>query len=127
MKYWLHRITGGDNAVAFAHPLLFSHGYISIGWSDFSTDDFVKQAQTQGQDFIDPYFLNANWGLPKNRWNLWRFIRGMKSGDIVIVPTWGEFSVFKIADDKIYSNESIDPELLIDWNGEKAVLSGGCL
>lgn len=23
MKYWLHRVTGGDNALEFAHPLFF--------------------------------------------------------------------------------------------------------
>ena len=38
MKYWLHRITGGDNALGYAHPLLFNHHYLSIGWSDFSSD-----------------------------------------------------------------------------------------
>lgn len=33
-KYWLHRITGGDYALEFSHPLLFKHNYLTIGWSE---------------------------------------------------------------------------------------------
>ena len=48
MKYWLHRINGGDNALAFAHTLLYKHFYLSIGWSDFSSD-----ASSQGASVWD--------------------------------------------------------------------------
>lgn len=53
MKYWLHRITGGDNALGYAQPLLFNHHYLSIGWSDFSSDAFVRQVQKEGETAID--------------------------------------------------------------------------
>lgn len=122
MKYWLHRITGGDNAIEFAHPLLFTHHYLSIGWSDFSEDSFVLRLQEQGSEGLDEAMQKAGWGLPRNRWNLWRFIIEMKKGDIVIVPTWGEFSLFELEDDIVYTNESMDGSIYTDWNGEKAKL-----
>ena len=120
MKYWLHRITGGDNALEFAHPLLFTHNYLSIGWSDFSEDTFVLDVKNRGENAIDEAMQNAGWGLPRNRWNLWRFIKGMAKGDIVVVPTWGEFSLFEIADDEVLSNESMDASIFQNWNGKMA-------
>ena len=122
MRYWLHRITGGDNALGFAHPLLFTHHYLSIGWSDFSSDAFVRQVQIEGETAIDSAMQAKGWGLPKNRWNLWRFIMEMKKGDVVLVPTSQEFSLFEIVDDVIFSNESIDSSVFMDWNGKRAIL-----
>ena len=121
MKYWLHRITGGDNALGFANPLLFTHHFLSIGWSNFSSDAFVRQVQTEGETAIESAMQAEGWGLPKNRWNLWRFIMKMKKGDIVLVPTSQEFSLFEIEDDVIYSNDSIDSSVLLDWNGKQAI------
>ena len=122
MKYWLHRITGGDNALAFAHTLLFKHFYLSIGWSDFSSDIFVNDVKERGDSAIGEALQKEGWGLPRNRWNLWRFIKGMSKGDIVVVPTWSVFSLFEIADDEVLSNESIDVGLFKDWNGHYASL-----
>ena len=122
MKYWLHRITGGENALGFAHPLLFTHHFLSIGWSDFSSDAFVRQVQTEGETAIEDALQGEGWGLPKNRWNLWRFIHEMKKGDIVLVPTSQEFSLFEIEDDIIFSNESIDSSIFVDWNEKQAIL-----
>ena len=120
MKYWLHRITGGDNALEFAHTLLFKHFYLSIGWSDFSNDAFVNDVKERGASALDEAIQKEGWGLPRNRWNLWRFIKGMSKGDIVVVPTWGVFSLFEIADDEVLSNESIDVAFFKDWNGHYA-------
>ena len=121
MKYWLHRITGGDHALPFAHPLLFTHHYLSIGWSDFSSDAFVRQVLTEGESAIEIATQSEGWGFPKNRWNLWRFIHEMKKGDIILVPTSQEFSLFEIEDDVILTNESIDFSVFKDWNGKKAI------
>lgn len=58
----------------------------------------------------------------RNRWSLWRFLK-MGKGELVVVPTWGEFSIYRIADDDVYTNQSlsslIDIENVQDWNGEK--------
>ena len=123
MKYWLHRINGGDNALAYAHTLLFKHLYLSIGWSDFSSDAFVNDVKQRGDSAIDEAMQKEGWGLPRNRWNLWRFIKGMSKGDIVLVPTWGVFSLFEIPDDIVLSNESIDVAFFKDWNGHYAYLN----
>lgn len=120
MKYWLHRITGGENALEFADTLLFKHLYLSIGWSDFSSDVFVSDVKERDYSAIDEAMQKEGWGLPRNRWNLWRFINGMSKGDIVVVPTWGVFSLFEIADDEVLSNESIDIGFFKDWNGHYA-------
>ncbi|MBR3489100.1 MAG: restriction endonuclease [Bacteroidales bacterium] len=122
MNYWLHRITGGDGALEFAHPLLFNNRYLSIGWSDFSEDVFVKKIKERGTEYLDEVMQNEGYGLPRNRWNLFRFINEMHKDDIVLVPTWNEFSLFKIADDVILTNQSIDPSLLKNWNGNLAQL-----
>lgn len=125
MKYWLHRITGGENAIEFAHPLLFTHNFLSIGWSDFSDEAFLENIQEHGVEGLDEEMQNRDYGLPKNRWNLWRFIKEMKKGDIVVVPTWGEFNIFEIIDDIVFTNESMDGNVYQDWNGKTATLHDG--
>lgn len=122
MNYWLHRITGGDGALEFAHPLLFTNNYLSIGWSDFSEDVFVKNIRERGVEYLDEAMQKEGYGLPRNRWNIFRFINEMQKDDIVVVPTWKEFHLFKIADNVVLSNQSIDASLLKNWNGHMAEL-----
>ena len=108
---------GGDNALPFAHPLLFKHNILSIGWCDFSEDEFAAQVKKEGMVAIERGMVEAGYGMPKNRWNLFRLIYEMKKGDIVVVPLWNTFSVFEITSDVVITNESIDKTLLVDWNG----------
>ena len=81
-KYWLHRVTGGDNALEYAYPLLFTHNFLTIGWSVFSKDSFVEDVKNNGETAINYATEKVGWGKPKNRWNLWRFIKGMEKGDV---------------------------------------------
>ena len=118
MNYWLHRITGGENALLFSEPLLFNHSYLSIGWSDFSEDDFVRDVKEGGIDALDSRFQEK----PRSRYSLLRFVQSMRKGDIVLVPASGLFHLFEIADDEVLSNESIDVSLLVDWEGKQAKL-----
>lgn len=128
MNYWLHRITGGDNALPYAHALLFNEGYLSIGWSDFSDDDFVKAVKShKGWSYLEDRMQAEGWGLPRNRYNLWRFINEMQMGDVVVIPMPYEFHVFKICDNTIYSNESIDKTIYHDWNGNYAKMQSGSM
>ena len=120
MNTWLHRITGGDNALPLSSALL-EKGYLSIGWCDFSSEEYLARLQSGGSHF-DQVFLDEGWGRPRNRWNLWRFVDEMAPGDWVVVPRPYTFSVYEILEDKVYTNESIDPALLIDWNGDKVTL-----
>ena len=115
MNYWLHRITGGDYALPLASKM-FENGFLSIGWSDLSNNENLGAIQS-GIDSFNQMF-QKEWGeLPRNRFNLWRFVNDMKPGDYVVVPRPYEFAVCRIKDDVVFSNESIDESLLVDWNG----------
>ncbi len=122
-QYWLHRITGGENAVKLTHPLLFEHGILSTGWASLSWDDFVKDSH-DWNTFVKHF--ESEYPALRNRNSLWRFLE-MKEGDIVVVPTWGVFSIYRVADDKVYTNQSlgelIPPCDLRDWNGKRAHVS----
>lgn len=121
-NYWMHRCTCGDRAWPFTHEMLRNHKLISIGWSDFSTKE-KQLALTSGWESFQKVFTDAGWGLPRNRYNLWRFLNEMKAGDIVVVPLQGRFDVYHIADDIVYNNETIDTSVWVDWNGNKAWLN----
>lgn len=113
-QYWLHRITGGENAATYAYNLLFKHNILSIGWSDFSNDSFINNVSANGIDAIDHAMDKYGYGRPRGRWSLYRFIHEMKEGDVVVVPTYGGlFGIFEITSNKVYSNETIDKSLLL--------------
>lgn len=127
-KYWLHRIKGVDNAMKLSHPLFFNHAILSTGWAELSYDDFVKSSRNSWTDFVS-HFEDA-YGYLRNRNCLWRFLN-MKVGDVVVVPTWGVFSVFRIIDNNIFTAESISSiissEEMVDWFGEIANVKDGTL
>ncbi len=126
MKYWLHRISGGENAIAFSYPLLFKNNLLSIGWSCFSREDFLNDVQQRGMIAIEEKYKQKGWELSRNRHCLGRFLFEMEKGDRVVVPTWKSFSVFEIISDKIYCNETIDKKLYFDSNGNPATYSNSC-
>ena len=105
-QYWLHRITGGDNALPYALQLLMDENLLSIGWSDFSENAFASDVQKRGIEAINERYEKEGWKLSRNRRSLLRFIKGMRQGDYVVVPRPGIFSVYEIADDVILTNES---------------------
>ena len=118
MDFWLHRITGGRNAWPLSVEL-FKKGYLSIGWCDCAVEGESNLAKIRtGASSFDAMMEEKGYGLPRNRWNLWRFVNEMKKGDIVIVPAPYSFSVCRIADNTVISAETIDPALLVDCDGE---------
>ena len=97
-NYFMHRIKGGDNALSKSSELL-EKGYLSIGWSDFSRTEFVKEVQDYGMKAITDKYISEGWTLKRNRWSLWRFIKEMKDGDLVLVPgfpIYSELSIYKV-------------------------------
>lgn len=123
INYWLHRCKCGNHAWPFTYELLEKHNIISIGWSDFSKNNDYQKHLTESWDSFEKVFIDEGWGLPRNRHNLWRFLNGMKQGDIVVVPLdGGLFSIYRIADNVVYNNQTIDPTLWKDWNGNVAQL-----
>lgn len=120
-NYWMHRVKCGEYAWQFTHELLKKHQFISIGWSDFSDNETQAQLTKDWSSF-EKVFIDEGWGLPRNRYNLWRFLNEMKKDDIVVVPLPYSFDVYRIADDTVYNNSTLDHGLWVDWNGEKATL-----
>lgn len=119
MKYWLHRITGGDYASPYVKPLL-GQGFLSIGWKGLSNEENKNFIQERGWSAVNDIMSRYGWELGRSRYCLSRFISEMRSGDLVIVPSPGTFSIYEIIDDVVYSNESLDPKYFIDNNGIQA-------
>ena len=111
----MHRITGGDNASGYAQKILFdlpgNVHFLSIGWSDFSKDSYAKEILKNGREAMSQICQSEWKELPRNRFNLSRFVHEMKPGDIVVVPLWKSFTVCEILDDVIYTNENLPDEL----------------
>lgn len=123
-KYWLHRITGGDNGWLLSYHLLREHGILSTGWSDFSTQEDLASIKSDGIAAIEELMYRCwKWSkedpLPRNRHCLNRFINKMKPGDVVVVPMWGgTFSICEIADDVIYTNDNLPSSCYSQYNIE---------
>lgn len=95
MNYWIHRIS---HVAELSYPLL-NKGYLTIGFSDFISEETIEKVRSEGQDYIDSIF-QEKWGKkPKTRFSLLNFLK-ISKGDMVIVPTSGAFSVCEIVGEK---------------------------
>jgi predicted Mrr-cat superfamily restriction endonuclease len=114
MKIWLHRIS---HHAEVAYPLL-DNGYLSIGYCDFSEADFITDSCGEnGWQLFEKYF-DDNWGQrPKTRYNLWRFVAEMSKGDLIVVPSWGTFSVYELTEDRAEPVSEIELCDIKDWHG----------
>ena len=121
-NYFLHRITGGTNACEVALQLI-GKGYLSIGWSDFSSDEFILNVQNLKLKAIEQKYNSEGWSLSRSRWNLYRFLIDMKEGDYIVVPQHKTFSIYQIEDNTIFSNESLSDSLMRDMNIERSELN----
>ena len=126
MRYWLHRITL-RNCINVTYPLL-EKGYLSIGFSDFCDNeltflpDFYSKSDEEAWKFLEDTMQREWGGVYRNRYFLWRFLREMKKGDWVLVPSSGTFSVYEILDDRAiaaYNPSFSFPDA--DWNGNKII------
>lgn len=119
MSYWLHRISWHAEV---SYPLL-DLGYISIGFSDLSNPQMHQIVDEQDWHAFENEFSNAWGNIPRNRYTLWRFIAEMKKDDLVVVPTSGAFSVYKVVEDKFYIIEELDAiSKLTDWHNNKVII-----
>lgn len=114
-KYWLHRISHHENV---SYPLI-EEGYMTTGWSHFSKHGFIESIKEKDSGWINFEEELAEWGNPRNRYNLWRFVVEMKKGDWVIVPGYKVFSIYEIIDEGAFLISEIDATNLRDWNGNK--------
>lgn len=128
-KYWLHRITGGENGTILSVPLLRKHNLLSIGWSFLSKREIANDIQKNGLDAVVRAYKekNANWS--RNAFNLLYFIAQMSDGDIVLVPEGRYISLYQIVGNKILCNEDILQEFLNEVGVKriknKLIIDGG--
>lgn len=113
--YWIHRIS---HIAEISYPLL-ENNYLSCGFSDFEEDGFIDGVRGEdGWQFTEVQFL-TRWGeLLRGRYQLWNFIKEMKAGDWVIVPTYGAFSICELLDDEPIMIKDIKDIIIKDWNGD---------
>lgn len=115
-RYWMHRINGGENGWVLSYPLLRDHNLLSIGWSFMSSNSSIENITKIGIKAIDAEYGKIEERKPNNRYSLLRFIKEMKCGDIVLVPSGAEMGLYRVADNKVLSNESIPESYLKENN-----------
>jgi uncharacterized protein with ParB-like and HNH nuclease domain len=109
----MHRITGGTNAHKTSQELL-KNGFLSIGWRDFSSNNFLEEVKNSGIEAINNKYKELGWYISRNRWCLWRFVKQMCKDDIVLVPgypNWGSMSIYKIVDDTVYTLDNLPEDI----------------
>ena len=93
MSYWLHRISHCADA---SWPLL-DRDILTIGFSALGSAEFLEKAVAAGSvGDLDEDVRAAYGSLRRNRHNLWRFLKSMLIGDLVLVPSRREFSIYEI-------------------------------
>ena len=128
MNYWLHRISYHAEV---SYPLL-DKNILSIGFSDFSNqqfiDDVLKDDKWKKRWKVLERKFKETWGnKPRTRHNLWRFIEGFKKGDRIIVPSWGVFSVYELVSEKPKPIGNLQIDNLKDWNKNPLTMKNGLL
>ena len=124
MKYYLHRIS---HHAEWSWPLLEERQLLSIGWAEFgSQSGFLPQHQDDWSRV--PETIEGAHGKWKTRFGLQRFLE-MEQGDRVVVPAWGAFHVYEVAD-----NERLVPAQVGDlvtnlekWKENNAAIRDGYL
>lgn len=124
MNIWIHRIS---HHAEVAYPLL-DNGLLSIGYSDFSENSFIiNSCEKDGWQLFEKKF-DDTWGeRPRTRHNLWRFLAEMGKSDLIVVPSWGTFSIYEITEDMARPISEIEFTDLKDWHGNRIVKKDGLL
>ncbi len=128
MKYWLHRIS---HHAEVSYPLL-EKNILTIGFSDFANQEFIKKILTgknwqERWDNLEGEFENT-WGdHPRIRHNLWRFIEGFKKNDWIIIPSWGTFYIYELVSEKPEPIGNLKIDKLKDWHGNELKIKDGKL
>ena len=118
-NYWLHRIS---HKKELSYPLL-ERGFLTIGFSYFTSKEFINKVFEGDWGYFEEQFLKVSWGKIRKHY-LWRFLNQFKKGDIVIVPSWSNFFVCEIIDERpLLINETYSDDLKTWVN--KTVLTNG--
>lgn len=120
---WLHRISHHPEVT---HPLL-DQNILTIGFADFISSKhpaFVDEVISRGLARVDEA-CDEEWGIrPKTRHNLKRFLQEMKTGDLVLVPKWGTFSLYRLKGDKAHPISELPVAAPTDWHHQPLKING---
>jgi len=111
MNIWLHRISHHAEA---SYPLI-EKGFLTIGYSDFISPEFLEKTKAKDWAYFENAFAEVWGNNPRTRYNLWRFVAEMQVADWVLVPSWGSFSIYRI-DGEAFLITGIDAQGLEAWN-----------
>ena len=109
----------------WSYPLLDGRCLLSIGWADFGClPDFVLKHQDDWSKVSRT--IEDEWGKIRSRFGLQRFLE-MEQGDRVVIPTWGAFHVYNVADNVRLVPAQIENDLkdLKSWQDKGAVIRDG--
>lgn len=120
---WLHRIS---HHMEVSHRLL-SNQQLTIGFSDFASEEFVSDVITHGWKALEDAFQTEWGGQSRIRYNLWRFIHEMKTGDWVLIPKWDEFAIYEIVGERPQPIGTLSFQNLTDWHNNPIHLRDGLL
>lgn len=111
-KYWLHRITGGENGTILSIPLLRDHNLLSIGWSFISSHDVAVDIQRLGIEAIREIYSRKGASWSRNVYSLLNFAKNMRENDIVVVPMGAYINIYRLIGNDILTNDNIPSEYL---------------
>lgn len=100
---------------------MLERGYLSIGFSDFADNIFLRGVIENGRDVFEKAFDDRWHRRPKTRVSLWNFITQMHTGDRIVVPSSGTFSVHDIVGDRALAISEVEIEGLRTWSGDAIV------
>lgn len=120
MNYWLHRIS---HEAEIAHPLLFKKGFLTIGFSDFYSQNFFPRLSEEGLSYLDE-LCQQKWGCKsRSRNNLKRFC-DFQASDIVVVPYWKKFAICEIEGAQPVAIKDTYSDDLQAWNNKPVSTDG---
>lgn len=122
MRYWIHRCKyqGG-------FEILDKENKLTIGFSDCANNEEMVNTikRNAGKEFDDIYKEIYGGAIWRSRWSLWYFTCEMKTGDIVVVPRDGGFSVCRLIGEVSLSPLRDVKDIGFEWNVEKIVNNKG--
>ena len=118
IKYWIHRC-----AYMGGHEILDNEHCLTIGFSDCAnSSEMVAAVEKHDGDAFDKIYETVYGGdIRRARWSLWYFTCEMESGDIVVVPREGGFSVCKLKGTPLLSSRRNDADIGWEWEVETII------
>ena len=116
MNYWLHRCERHENGLM----ILDQEKHLTIGFSDCANmPEMVSAIQEKAGDIFDRLYEEVYGGeIWRKRYDLWHFTAEMSSGDIVVVPRTGGFTICQLKNGPLVSQRRTQCDIGFEWEVE---------